>query len=118
MIIKQSIVKKNWCIQIDFEKYTLNHGNGPYYVSGNFNNWNMDDKNYKVGESKQKGTKNLSLIKLKVPSSINIVEFKIFNSCQKTWIEPSSGDNLYKGNLTLVSNSFGTLNVRVDQNTA
>ena len=116
MVINQSIVRKTWYINIDFEGYSFADGNGPFYVSGDFNNWNTEDKNYKVPVPRLKSTKSLSPIKLKIPSTVKDVEFKIFNKGNNAWMEPKSGDSLYKDNHTLVPNPFGTKNVKVEQN--
>ena len=116
MLIKQSIVRKNWYINIDFEGYSIIDENGPYFVSGDFNNWNKDDQKCKIPLPRKKGSKSFSPIKLKIPSTVKNIEFKIFNKGKKTWMEPMSGDDLYKNHQTLVTNPFGTLNAGVEQN--
>ena len=115
MVIKQSFTKKYWTIEIDFKGYTFTDGDGPYYVSGDFNDWVKDDKNYKVPIPRKKGANNLLPITLRIPSEVKQIEFKMFNKGYYMWMEPIHGYGLYSGNHKLVLNSFGTFNVRVEQ---
>jgi len=116
MKIKQSIQNEVWMIEIDFESYTFTNGNGPYYIGGDFNHWNKTDPQYQI-PAPYGGANNLISLTLKLPGTTTSLEFKVFNSRgdNPQWVEPSTDKNMYRGEINLVKNSFGTFNVKVIQ---
>ena len=117
MKISQTLTKKLWSLKIDFENYTFtnDNGNGPYYICGDFNQWDTDNTKYKVKVPKNGGGNILQPHIIKLAKDVKTVEFKIFNSGKNTWIEPSVDNQMYKGDIELINNSFGSLNVAVPQ---
>lgn len=132
MKITQSKSADKWLITIKFESVTYTSGNGPFYLSGNFNGWDKRTPEYKLKSSPNGGMRDLLDFVLEVPLHWEKIEFKIFNTREWTpvlpgkwvspgyssedsgyWLEPNKDKKYYGNNVTKIINDLGTYNILV-----
>lgn len=120
MKITQKVIKDQWFITISFESFTYTNGNGPFFLTGDFNNWKVEDQNYKIKPSYNGGSNTLNDFTLAIPSSTKSFEFKIYslnyNGKKDFWINPEITNSIYSiyyGYKHIVKNPYGTYNAKV-----
>lgn len=121
MKITQKIKNGFWSVKIDLTGHTFTDGNGPFYISGSFNNWNRTDDKYRISGFAPPRVNNLSSTIVNLPLSQDRIEFKIFENGHRCWVEPitsySSGffvHEYYRYNeFDYIKNIYGTYNVLV-----
>lgn len=64
MNISQKIIGEKWIVTISFGAFTFTNGNGPFFIAGDFNNWKVEDDNYKIHTPPHGGANSLLDFKL------------------------------------------------------
>lgn len=132
MIITQNKIDDKWLIIIDFESVRYTNGNGPFYLSGNFNGWDKRTPEYRIKGSPSGGMNDLLNFVLEVPIYWKEVQFKIFNARlwdpvlpgkwvspgyssedRGYWLEPNKDKKYYGNNVIKKANDLGTYNIFV-----
>lgn len=115
MIITQKSDGDYWSITVDFENASLTKNHLPIFITGNFNKWKTDfeckDEKFRISAPKDAGEHILKPYTIKVPRSWNYIEFRLFNS--KGFMKFEEYEELFKGDISYISNFYGTENVIV-----
>lgn len=91
MQIIQSVKDSKWVVRIKFVGYRFSRGEGPFFLTGTFNNWQPIDMNYQIKYHPQVANHVNEILPIELGLSLDLeyIDFKIIDGYYPGIVNPN-----------------------------